>query len=247
MRLLPCLLVLNPAFAMAAFADPPIVSSTTLDPVSGTVTVELIATNSDAGQRQIAVAPTIDAALDAPNGAHAQVRLQRTADQPDTIILPPSGFARLHYRFSLPTSAAPGLFALTLPGAQAVAITYPPGQARLAQATPPPPGPPPAPTQQTRPAAEERGRSGFLPNLSTYEPIYAVYAPGTNTDARLQISLKYQFFGTPGERNSWVDGIKFGYTQQMFWDLGHNSAPFRDVSYMPEIYYALPQLTSGGG
>ncbi|UAK26771.1 phospholipase A [Sphingomonas nostoxanthinifaciens] len=136
------------------------------------------------------------------------------------------------------------MLALTLPGAQAVAINYGGAQTQLAQAAPPlaTPAQPPA----TAPVAEERGRSVFLANLSSYEPIYAVYGPGTSSDARLQVSLKYQLFGRAGARTSWVDGLMFGYTQQMFWDLGHASAPFRDVNYMPELYYALPPLASVG-
>lgn len=242
MRPLPFLLaVATPGLAAA---EPLIVASATVDPAGGTVAVELIATNPDAAPRRIAVAPVIDAALDAPNGARERVRLERAAGQADGVTLPPSGFARLRYRFAPPAGTGPGLFALTLPGAQAVAIAYPGDRARLAAAAPAPAAPGPA--EPPRPSAEERGRSGFLANLSSYEPIYAVYGPGTDSDARLQVSLKYQLFGTPGERGSWADGITFAYTQQLFWDLGRKSSPFRDVNYMPELYYALPRLGSAG-
>src|SRR3546814_8954447 len=37
--------------------------------------------------------------------------------------------------------------------------------------------------------------NAFLPNLSAYAPIFAAYGPGTNSDARLQISFKYTIFG----------------------------------------------------
>src|SRR3546814_4113205 len=52
--------------------------------------------------------------------------------------------------------------------------------------------------------------NAFLPNLSAYAPIFAAYGPGTNSDARLQISFKYQIFGPPAapdRRQSWEQGI----------------------------------------
>src|SRR3546814_3750244 len=54
--------------------------------------------------------------------------------------------------------------------------------------------------------------NAFLPNLSAYAPIFAAYGPGTNSDARLQISFKYQIFGPPAapdRRQSWEQGIHF--------------------------------------
>lgn len=85
--------------------------------------------------------------------------------------------------------------------------------------------------------------NAFLANLSAYEPIYAVYGPGTNTDAKLQISFKYQLFGEGGAiggERSWLDGIHFAFTQRLFWDLGRESSPFRNVDYRPEVFYLLP-------
>jgi phospholipase A1 len=247
MRSLPCLLIASFACATAISAEPLIVASTAIDPASGIVTVDLIATNSDAGPRQIALAPTIEAVLVRADGDSAIVRLEREPGQAANVEIAPAGFARLHYRLALPAGTRPGTLTLTLADAPAVAIAYRGNTTQVTQIAPPTTSTvSPATMPQIRPAAEKRGRSGFLPNLSTYEPIYAVYGPGTNSDARLQISLKYQFFGRPGTRTSWRDGIMFGYTQQMFWDLGRDSSPFRDVSYMPELYYALPKLASAG-
>src|SRR3546814_13759584 len=82
--------------------------------------------------------------------------------------------------------------------------------------------------------------NAFLPNLSAYAPIFAAYGPGTNSDARLQISFKYQIFGPPAapdRRQSWEQGIPFAYTQRMFWDLGAKSSPFRNIDFMPELFY----------
>ena len=77
----------------------------------------------------------------------------------------------------------------------------------------------------------------MLGNLSTYQPTYAVYGPGTDSDARLQLSLQYQLFGRTGERTSWLDGVRIAFTQDIFWDLGRKSSPFHNVDYKPEIFY----------
>ena len=84
--------------------------------------------------------------------------------------------------------------------------------------------------------------NAFLENLSAYQPIYAVYGPGTNSEARIQLSFKYQLFGS-GARDgdpALSDGFYFAYTQRMFWDLGADSSPFRNIDFQPEIYYTTP-------
>jgi hypothetical protein len=49
----------------------------------------------------------------------------------------------------------------------------------------------------TNPAPGDRKvGNAFIDNLGPYEPIYAVYGPGTNTEARIQISFKYRLFGS---------------------------------------------------
>lgn len=97
-------------------------------------------------------------------------------------------------------------------------------------------------------AAKPDQGNAFLGNLSSYAPIYAVYGPGTDTDARLQISFKYQLFGTPGAvglDQPWANGIHFAFTQRMFWNLGRKSSPFRSVDFMPEVFYLLPATRIG--
>ncbi|MPT48977.1 MAG: phospholipase [Sphingobium sp.] len=102
-----------------------------------------------------------------------------------------------------------------------------------------------APIPSDRTAGNE-----FFGNFAAYEPIYAVYGPGTNTDARIQISFKYRLFGSrqdQGLPSSWRDGLHLAYTQRMFWDLGAYSMPFRNIDYQPELFYLTPSATYRNG
>lgn len=109
--------------------------------------------------------------------------------------------------------------------------------------------------RSTMPAAKPDNGNAFLGNLSAYAPIYAAYGPGTNSDGKLQISFKYQLFGEAGNVGGGrplINGLHFAYTQRMFWDLGAESSPFRNIDFMPEIFYLQPavmvndQFTVGG-
>jgi outer membrane phospholipase A len=105
------------------------------------------------------------------------------------------------------------------------------------------------PATDQAPAAKPDSGNAFLGNLSTYAPIYAVYGPGTNSDGLVQISLKYQIFGDAGAvggKNPLINGIHFAFTQRMFWDLGENSTPFRNIDFMPELFYLLPAKPTNG-
>jgi outer membrane phospholipase A len=97
-------------------------------------------------------------------------------------------------------------------------------------------------TPATPPATDRALGDAFLENLSAYQPIYAAYGPGTNSDARIQISFKYQLFGSGAREDGRAseDGLYFGYTQRMFWDMGADSAPFRNIDFQPEVYYLTP-------
>ncbi|MCH8683900.1 phospholipase A [Pedomonas mirosovicensis] len=93
------------------------------------------------------------------------------------------------------------------------------------------------------PSAKPETGNAYIGNLSAYAPIYAAYGPGTNTEIRLQFSFKYQLFGNPGAvgpGHSLLNGIHFGYTQRMFWDWSANSSPFRNIDFMPELFYLIP-------
>jgi outer membrane phospholipase A len=64
--------------------------------------------------------------------------------------------------------------------------------------------------------------------------------------SKFQISLKYVFFDGQsrlGQKYTWLQGIHFGYTQTSFWDLKSASAPFKDTSYKPELFFLSNNLS----
>ncbi|WP_346778292.1 phospholipase A [Paraburkholderia sp. Ac-20342] len=91
-----------------------------------------------------------------------------------------------------------------------------------------------------RPAAPVPEINSFLSRFSAYEPMY--FADGSNGEnlAKFQLSFKFRLV-TPDDPRSrgFADNLYFGYTQTSLWDLGAYSAPFRDTSYMPALFYYL--------
>jgi len=91
---------------------------------------------------------------------------------------------------------------------------------------------------------------GFFDNFSAYNAMYAVYGPSETTDTRLQLSLKYQLFGRGGDTgpgSPWLNRIYLGYTQRMFADLGEQSNPFRNIDFIPEVFYLVAPRPIGEG
>lgn len=160
------------------------------------------------------------------------------------IEIPAGGFARLRYAFRVP-NGAPDDMVLSLDGGGAyrfakASVPYAPIYPSMMPAAPE------TSVASTTLPPPPRPNNPLLGNLSTYNPIYAVLGHGTDTDAKLELSFKYQLLGHPGD-GQWYSGFHFAYTQRMFWDLGANSAPFRDVNYQPEFLYiyALPKNEAG--
>lgn len=161
--------------------------------------------------------------------AHRPVVLART-DTSGAVSLPAGGFVRRRYTLAVDGSVA-GV--LTLAGGAAFALAAAPVAAPVTAGQP-------MVVAESLDSAQADTGNAFLGNLLAYAPIYAVYGPGTNTDARIQISFKYQLLGSAGGRSSWIEGLHFAYTQRLFWDLGRRSSPFRNVDYNPELVYILP-------
>jgi outer membrane phospholipase A len=78
----------------------------------------------------------------------------------------------------------------------------------------------------------------FRSAVSSYEPVYFSLNTTGDTNARFQISLKYRLFQPLDDKNArFVDNLYFGYTQTSIWDIGADSAPFRDSSYKPAFFW----------
>lgn len=78
------------------------------------------------------------------------------------------------------------------------------------------------------------------PALSANEPIYLAVGGRGGTTARFQLSFKYRIFDPGSLPVAWVPplaGLHFGYTQTSIWDVGAKSAPFRDTSYRPSLFW----------
>lgn len=205
--------------------------------------------NTGSGPAEASLPEMVEARVSRPGafGEGRTVTLQRDAAAPASVTVAPGSFATARYR--LASGSVVDAAQLSVPGwgGQAVA---------LATGAPPPPGmpspgrppqvaaaaPPPPPLPPTPPPSDRTIGNAYLGNLSAYEPTYAVYGPGTNSDARLQLSFKYQLFGSRAHEGgrALADGLYFAYTQRMFWDLGANSSPFRNIDFQPEVFYVTP-------
>ncbi|EJN09621.1 phospholipase A [Herbaspirillum sp. YR522] len=99
----------------------------------------------------------------------------------------------------------------------------------------------------TAPAAEDILSNGN--RLSFHEPMFfTVGNSGDNANAKFQLSLKFRLFMPDDPRSrGLLDNLYLGYTQFSLWDLGAPSAPFRDTSYRPSLFYYLPDLGISNG
>lgn len=72
----------------------------------------------------------------------------------------------------------------------------------------------------------KRSESTDQSNILRHRPIYVISG---KPDTKVQLSLKLRII------EKW--DLFVGYSQTMFWQLGNDSSPFRDVSYNPELFY----------
>lgn len=216
------------------------------------VLVDLRVLNNGAAPAIVALPERVQARL-RHQESEDSVWLSRSGDTPAEISVPPGGFARARYRMSRPVEPGEAGALISIPawGPRQVAIASRPTEPSLASApSMPAPSPSTGQAQDIAPPSDRSAGNAFLANLSVYEPIYAVYGPGTNSEARIQISFKYRLFGTRRDKGlpgSWRDGLHFAFTQRMFWDLGARSSPFRNVDYQPQLFYLTPSAVLANG
>ncbi|KAA3654522.1 MAG: hypothetical protein DWQ11_04380 [Proteobacteria bacterium] len=99
-------------------------------------------------------------------------------------------------------------------------------------------------TAETAPAASAEPAVADVvppvPALSFYDPMYFLFGANGGASARFQLSFKYRLFDDEGAvvgMLPFLGGLHFGYTQTSLWDLASDSAPFRDTSYRPALFY----------
>ena len=209
------------------------------------IDVRLLNLGRDAAE--VSVPERVGARLVPPStsGGGRMVTLRRDAATPAMVTIDANSFATARYRLEGRNLQKGDVISVPAWGEQSITFMAAP--------------PTPLPSAQdqvvqiagslpvTPPPSDRTVGNAFLENLSAYEPIYAVYGPGTNSEARLQISFKYQLFGREARegRRALSDGFYFAYTQRMFWDLGADSSPFRNIDFQPEVFYVAPPKALG--
>lgn len=85
--------------------------------------------------------------------------------------------------------------------------------------------------------------------LTFHEPMYFLVGANGGANARFQLSFKYRMFdkdGVVAQTLPVIGGLYFGYTQTSLWDLSQGSAPFRDTSYRPSLFYQWDAIQTSG-
>lgn len=119
---------------------------------------------------------------------------------------------------------------------------YRPAPVALAEAAPVSAADPAAEAAEAIAASRERVVLGSAGTASTirdrfqpYRPVYGVFGVD-DAGAKLQLSFAFQ----PFETNGALNGLRFAWTQTMFWRVDLPSGPFTSTNYSPEVFYELP-------
>jgi len=84
--------------------------------------------------------------------------------------------------------------------------------------------------------------------LTFHEPMFAAVGAHENLNVKFQLSFKFRIFQPENPASTaLLDNLYFGYTQFSLWDLGKESAPFRDTNYRPSVFYYRPDTGIHGG
>lgn len=246
----------------ALFLAPPAHAAPTIDVLirdagerdqDGAIWVDLRLLNESNEPQPFALPDRVEARVEHA-GQTQTLWLDRASDLPDTLTIPSGGFLRARYRTTAHLDQALNGADISIPAwnvrPTGIAMRPETVAPQLATTQPTPWEPVGEAKTAAPPPSDRSAGNAFIANLSAYEPIYAVYGPGTNSEARIQFSFKYQLFGrrrAEGLSRSWRDGLYFAYTQRMFWDLGAQSSPFRNIDYQPELFYQTPSATLASG
>ncbi|WP_315759823.1 phospholipase A [Sphingomonas sp. Y38-1Y] len=142
-------------------------------------------------------------------------RLTLVRDGPALLPVAPGGFGRARYR------AAPVDVARAAPPSVATPVE------EAAEAI--------AASRETEVLGSAGTASAIASRFAPYRPTYGAFGLD-DAGAKLQFSFAFQ----PFDSNGALNGLRFAYTQTMFWRLDLPSGPFRSTNYSPEIYYEMP-------
>lgn len=216
----------------------------------GSATVDILIVNGGAAETAVALPDRIEGRLTARETR--TVWLDRAAGSPATVTVAAGGFARARYRLAQAPGGDGADVLIDVPAwtRQQVALApqadAAPAQLAAAEPARPPVAPPiPDGTLQSR---NEEDANAFFGNVSAYEPSYIVFGTARDSEWRVQISFKYRLFGSRREDGlpSWHDGLYFGFTNKLFWDLA-SDASFRDTNYLPELFYRTRAVSLAPG
>lgn len=244
-----CALVITVGWTGAACATVAVLQPAREAAAQQPLELTLLYTDDDAGPRTVEVPKQLNVTLTNGDLPPQPLALQRDPAVPDRLTLQPGQYRRVRFSAPWPDSArgtvkidpvgfdsSPMLVTLNRGEnqAQVVAAEREEAQARtpgqLASASA-------AVNTAAVPTTTDRMLSG---RLSTFEPMY--FADGQNGDnlAKFQFSFKYRLLLPDDPRSrALLDNLYFGYTQTSIWDLSADSAPFRDTSYQPQLFYYL--------
>lgn len=173
--------------------------------------------------------------------------LQTGPPEPETILA--NGYVKVRYAMHLPEKVV-GIIQLTVPELEAARVLFPVEPSKPLSNT----------GIESKDSIAQQKKSlsvktlfslyqPYLGKIAAHEPMY--FLGGANPEeSKFQISVKYRFINPDSllaEKHPWVKGFHFGYTQTSFWDLGSTSAPFKDTSYKPELFFVSPAMETGFG
>ncbi len=149
--------------------------------------------------------------------------------------IPAKGFLKQTYEFDLPRQMT-GLLSIAHTGSKANIAMFKASEPQKES---------PGGKNLARSSIEEQQNQfqPFFVNFSAHKPVYFLFGvePGIQKSS-FQISFKYKLFNFDSDSflKSYFSGLEkiyLAYTQQSFWDLKSDSAPFEDSRYMPEVFY----------
>lgn len=215
------------------------------DPIraGGPVGFSILFTNT--GRDTVRIPGTLALVLTDENGRRQEAAAWHTASKDSREqAVAPGGFARQAFRFRLPDDMV-GTISLAalhhdtnLAMFRAAAPAAPEATAKVAQPDCPD-------TEENTLSTTELQQmfQRYFVNFYTYKPVYFLLGadPGIQ-ETSFQVSFKYKPFNfyEDGFFKEYMGGLEklyLAYTQQSFWDLKSDSAPFADSRYMPELFY----------